>query len=67
LNSNMRVKQVFNGAIPDRVPIGEFAIDFDMIEKIIGRPTVLLAKAKSKTAFWEKPPPEKLNENTCLY
>ena len=53
MNSNMRVKQVFRGEIPDRVPIGEFAIDFDTIEKIIGRPTFLRAKAKSKIAFWE--------------
>jgi hypothetical protein len=53
MNSNERVKQVFNGEIPDRVPIGEFAIDFDTIEKIIGRPTYLRAKAKSKIAFWE--------------
>ena len=53
MNSNKRVKQVFSGEIPDRVPIGEFAIDFDTIEKIIGRPTYLRAKAKSKIAFWE--------------
>ncbi|MBT8360625.1 MAG: hypothetical protein HKP41_03545 [Desulfobacterales bacterium] len=53
MNSNERVKQVFKGEIPDRVPIGEFAIDFDTIEKIIGRPTYVRAKAKSKIAFWE--------------
>lgn len=53
MNSNERVTKVFNGDLPDRVPIGEFAIDFDTIEKIIGRPTYLRAKAKSKIAFWE--------------
>jgi len=53
MNSNERVHRVFKGEIPDRVPIGEFAIDFDTIEKIIGRPTYLRAKAKSKIAFWE--------------
>ncbi len=53
MNSNQRVKKVFSGEIPDRVPIGEFAIDFDTVEKIIGRPTYLRAKAKSKIAFWE--------------
>ena len=36
MNSNERVAKVFAGEIPDRVPIGEFAIDFDTIEKIIG-------------------------------
>lgn len=53
MNSNVRVTKVFQGEIPDRVPIGEFAIDFDTIEKIIGRPTYLRAKARSKIAFWE--------------
>jgi len=53
MNSNQRVTKVFSGEIPDRVPIGEFAIDFDTVEKIIGRPTYLRAKAKSKIAFWE--------------
>ncbi len=53
MNSNQRVAKVFAGELPDRVPIGEFAIDFDTIEKIIGRPTYLRAKAKSKVAFWE--------------
>ncbi len=53
MNSHERVTNVFTGEIPDRVPIGEFAIDFDTIEKIIGRPTYLRAKAKSKIAFWE--------------
>lgn len=53
MNSNQRVAKVFAGEVPDRVPIGEFAIDFDTVEKIIGRPTYLRAKAKSKIAFWE--------------
>jgi len=53
MNSNQRVTRVFAGKIPDRVPIGEFAIDFDTVEKIIDRPTFLRAKAKSKIAFWE--------------
>lgn len=53
MNSNQRVRKVFSGELPDRVPIGEFAVDFDTVEKIIGRPTFLRAKAKSKIAFWE--------------
>jgi len=35
------------------VPIGEFAIDFDTVEKILGHETYLRAKAKSQIAFWE--------------
>lgn len=53
MNSNQRVRKIFAGELPDRVPIGEFAVDFDTVEKIIGRPTYLRAKAKSKIAFWE--------------
>jgi hypothetical protein len=41
------------GEIPDRVPIGEYAIDCDMIEHLLGHETYLRAKAKSKVAFWE--------------
>jgi hypothetical protein len=38
---------------PDRIPFGEFAIDFDTVEKILGRETYVRAKAKSQIAFWE--------------
>jgi len=53
LNSKERVKAVLNGQIPDRVPLGEFAVDFDTVEKIIGHETYHRAKAKSRIAFWE--------------
>ena len=53
MTSHERVRKVLLGEIPDRVPTGEFAIDFDTVEKIIGHETYLRAKAKSKMAFWE--------------
>ena len=53
MNSKERVKTVLNGAIPGKVPWGEFAIDFDTVEKIIGHKTYFRAKAKSQMAFWE--------------
>jgi len=53
MTSKERVHCVLEGRIPDRVPIGEFAIDFDTVEKIIGHETYLRAKAKSQIAFWE--------------
>lgn len=53
MNSKQRVLATLEGRIPDRVPIGEFAIDFDTVEKIIGHETYLRAKAKSQIAFWE--------------
>ena len=53
MNSKERVTTVLNGTIPDKVPWGEFAIDFDTVEKIIGHETYYRAKAKSQMAFWE--------------
>lgn len=53
MNSKQRVFITLEGQIPDRVPIGEFAIDFDTVEKIIGHETYLRAKARSQIAFWE--------------
>ncbi len=53
MNSKQRVNATINGIVPDRVPIGEFAVDFDTVEKIIGHETYLRAKAKSQIAFWE--------------
>ncbi len=53
MTSKQRVQTTLNGNIPDRVPIAEFAVDFDTVEKIIGHETYLRAKAKSQIAFWE--------------
>jgi len=53
MNSQERVLATLEGRIPDRVPWGEFAIDFDTVEKIIGHETYLRAKARSQVAFWE--------------
>ncbi len=53
MNGKQRVEAALAGREPDRVPIGEFAIDFDTVEKILGRETFLRAKARSRIAFWE--------------
>ncbi|MGQ9559859.1 MAG: uroporphyrinogen decarboxylase family protein [Candidatus Oleimicrobiaceae bacterium] len=53
MTGKQRVLATLAGEEPDRVPIGEFAIDFDTVEKIIGHETYLRAKAKSQIAFWE--------------
>ncbi|OQX89089.1 hypothetical protein B6D60_00225 [candidate division KSB1 bacterium 4484_87] len=53
MTSKQRVLATLNGEIPDRVPIAEFAVDFDTVEKILGHETYLRAKAKSQIAFWE--------------
>lgn len=53
MTSKERVRACLEGRIPNRVPWGEFAVDFDTVEKILGRETYLRAKAKSRVAFWE--------------
>jgi len=53
MNAGERVRSVLAGGIPDRVPYGEFAVDFDTVERIIGHETYLRAKARSQIAFWE--------------
>lgn len=53
MNSNERVRAVFRGDIPDRVPWGEWAVDSDAVAHVIGRPTYVRAKARSRIALWE--------------
>ncbi len=53
MTSRKRVQAVLRGDIPDKVPWGEWAIDFDTVEKIIGHETYYRAKAKSQIALWE--------------
>lgn len=53
MNSKERVRRALAHQPVDRVPIGFFAIDFDTVERILGRETYVRAKAKSQIAFWE--------------
>jgi hypothetical protein len=52
MTSKQRVLETLEGRIPDRVPWGEFAVDFDTVERILGHETFLRAKARSQRAFW---------------
>lgn len=53
MTSKERVQAVLNAEIPDRVPWGEWAIDFDTVSKVIGHDTYYRAKARSMMALWE--------------
>lgn len=52
MTSKERVAATLEGRVPDRVPYGEFAVDFDTVERLLGHETFLRAKAKSQIAFW---------------
>jgi len=53
MNSKERVRAALEHRIPDRVPYGEFAIDFDTAERILGRKTYYRNKAGIQLAVWE--------------
>ena len=53
MDSKQRVRTVLEGKMPDRTPLGFYAIDSDTAARILGRPTYWRAKAKCQIAFWE--------------
>ncbi|MFC2077175.1 uroporphyrinogen decarboxylase family protein, partial [candidate division KSB1 bacterium] len=53
MNGRERMLAALEHREVDRVPIGFFAIDYDTVQKILGRETYLRAKARSEIAFWE--------------
>lgn len=53
MTSKERVKAVLAFQPADAVPYGEYAIDSDTVEKILGHETYLRAKAKTQIALWE--------------
>jgi len=53
MNSKERVWAAIRRERPDRVPLGFYIVDYDIIERVIGRPTYVRNKVKSQLAFWE--------------
>jgi len=52
MTSKERVIAALEHREPDRVPVGELAIDFEMTELVLGRPTLYRAKWKEAVAEW---------------
>lgn len=52
MTSKERVKRVLDHRIPDRVPWGEHAIDFNVYEMFLGRPSLNHAKFRETQAYW---------------
>lgn len=53
MNSKERAAAALSGGIPDKVPLGDFSIDYDTVERILGHETYVRAKAKCQIAYWE--------------
>jgi len=53
MTPKQRAGAAFLRGIPDKVPLGDFAIDYDIAERILGHETYARAKAKCQIAYWE--------------
>ncbi|OGV50521.1 MAG: hypothetical protein A2017_01405 [Lentisphaerae bacterium GWF2_44_16] len=53
MNSKERVKAALEKRPTDKIPLGFYAVDHDVISKVIGRPTYLRNKPGFKVAVWE--------------
>ncbi len=53
MNSKERVAAALRREVPDKVPYGEFAIDFDTVERVLGHKTLYRNKAGARAAVWE--------------
>ena len=53
VTSKERVKAALDHREPDRVPIGEFAVDHDTVERVLGRPTFWRAHFATTRALWD--------------
>ena len=53
MNSKERVRQTIAGKRADRVPLGFYAVDHDIIARVLGRPTLVRNKVEIQLAFWQ--------------
>jgi len=54
MDSKERSTTALSGGIPDKVPLGDFSIDYDTAERIIGHETFVRAKARCQIAYWQR-------------
>ena len=53
MNSRERVTAAISRKPVDRVPLGFYAVDYDTVERVIGRPTFVRNKIEIQVALWE--------------
>ncbi|MCX7916541.1 MAG: hypothetical protein N2589_00180 [bacterium] len=53
MTSKDRVKNLIKRENIDKIPFGFYVVDYEIIEKIIGRPTYVRNKVKIQIALWE--------------
>ena len=52
MNSKERVRAAIRCERPDKVPLGFYVVDYDTVERVIGRKTYVRNKVLSQLAFW---------------
>lgn len=53
MNSKQRVVDTIAGTEPDQVPLGFYAVDYDTVEKVLGRETYVRNKIDIQLALWD--------------
>jgi hypothetical protein len=53
MDTRERVTAALRREVPDKVPLGEFAIDSDTAARVLGHETYARAKAKCQIGYWE--------------
>lgn len=52
MNGKERVRAALQHREPDRVPVGEFGIDYTIVEQVLGHPSFYRAKDRERQAIW---------------
>ncbi|MHC4505339.1 MAG: uroporphyrinogen decarboxylase family protein [Planctomycetota bacterium] len=53
MNSKERVRSAIAREPVDRVPLGFYCVDYDIVERVLGRPTYVRNKVAMQVALWE--------------
>ncbi len=53
MTPKQRVIAALNHEEPDRVPTGENAVDYELVERILGHPTLYSARWRERQALWD--------------
>ena len=53
MNSKDRVIAALRNEEPDRVPTGENAVDYELVERILGHPTLYNSRWRELQALWD--------------
>ncbi|OPX25258.1 MAG: hypothetical protein B1H04_00305 [Planctomycetales bacterium 4484_123] len=53
MNSKERVRAAIARQVPDRVPLGFYAVDYDIVERVLGHETFVRNKVATHIALWQ--------------